>query len=539
MTRHILRTLTTRQPLMVRNALLRGSSSIELEELSVAEAGVMKWYSCGPTVYDEAHLGHARAYVTFDILRRLVTTFAATAVDYALGITDIDDKIIARAEEASVSPRNLAQQYEASFFEDMVALNVLPPTRILRVTEHVPEISALIHGLETVQAAYSAPSGNVYFSVASRGDRYVQLEPSRGDSDVSDPTETGEKRDSRDFALWKRSKGADDLEARWPSRWGVGRPGWHVECSAMAIHALGNHLDMHTGGIDLRFPHHTNELATAEAYLDAKDDQRWAHTWLHAGHLHIEGRKMSKSLKNFISIRDFLENGGNSDVFRIFCLANRYSAPVEYSEDRANEAEAFLRKVRSFVSRDQVLLQAIRDGARMTGRCEAANAVWGYVRKAVEGVEQSVADDFDTPEMLRILSDVVSQAETALQSSPRSTGVATLRANTLAKAVSGDAALAYEQARRVVVDVLTSVGVSPQGVGLQTHNSIDLRAALQRADDAMDALVSLRAAARSAALRKDVQAVLKACDEAREHANKHLDVQIGDTSDGSSWWERT
>lgn len=523
---------------MVRNALLRGSASTELEELSVAEAGVMKWYSCGPTVYDDAHLGHARAYVTFDILRRLVTTFAATAVDYAMGVTDIDDKIITRAEEINMSPRNLAQQYEASFFEDMAALNVLPPTRILRVTEHVPEISALIHNLETVQAAYSAPSGNVYFSVASCGDRYAQLEPSRGGLDLADTTAPGEKRDSRDFALWKRSTGADDLEARWPSRWGVGRPGWHIECSAMAIHALGDHLDVHSGGIDLRFPHHTNELATAEAYLGATGDQRWAHTWLHAGHLHIQGRKMSKSLKNFISIREFFENGGNSDVFRVFCLANRYSAPVEYSQDRANEAEAFLRKIQLFVKRDKILLQAIRDGARMTGQCEAANAVWGYVQKAVEDVEQSVADDFDTPEMLRIVSDVVSQAETALQSSNRFNEVGTLRANIQERAVSGDAALAYEQARRVVIDVLTGVGLSPQGVGLTTYDHVDLSAASRYADNAIEALVSLRAAARAAALQKDVQAVLKACDEARDHAHKYLGVRIGDTSDGSSWWER-
>lgn len=539
MTRHVLRTLTTRQPLMVQNALLRGNASTNLEELSVAQAGVMKWYSCGPTVYDEAHLGHARAYVTLDILRRLVTTFAATAVDYALGVTDIDDKIIDRASELNTSPRSLARQYEAQFFEDMAALNVLPPTRVLRVTEHLPEISALIHGLENVDAAYAAPSGNVYFSVQSRGDRYHQLDPSRGKADSSIVEDIGEKRDSRDFALWKRSTGADDLEARWPSRWGVGRPGWHVECSAMSIHALGEDLDMHTGGIDLRFPHHTNELATAEAYLDAMGDQRWAHTWLHVGHLHIQGQKMSKSLKNFVSIRDFIKSGGNADVFRVFCLAHRYSAAVEYSQDRAKEAEAFLRKVRRFVQRDQVLLQAFQDGAHMTGRCEAAHAVWVHVRKAVEDVDRSVADDFDTPGMLRIVADVVSQAEMALTSSPRvPEGDDSEGLSRRVRAVSGDAALAYEQARRVVVDVLTAVGVSREGVGITPFEGANGKTT-RNVDDAVEALVTLRAGVRIAAQQKDIGAVLKACDEAREVASKRLGVRISDKADGGSIWEWT
>jgi cysteinyl-tRNA synthetase len=302
-------------------------------------------------VYADAHLGHARAYVSLDIMRRVVTGLCRTPVRYALGITDVDDKILARAAEVGVHPRALAKRFERRFFADMRTLNVLPPSDVLRVTEHVEDVVEFVARAVDAGSAYVVDSGDVYFSVPSAGKRYGQLDPSRYDANPSDG-DGGAKRDARDFALWKRSLSNGETLA-WDSPWGRGRPGWHVECSAMATAALGPRLDVHTGGIDLRFPHHTNELATAEAVLccgASGPEDRWVNTWLHAGHLCMSGHKMSKSVKNFVTIRDFLAGGADPDAFRMFCLLHHYAAPVDYSTDRLSEASALLARIRRFVS---------------------------------------------------------------------------------------------------------------------------------------------------------------------------------------------
>ncbi|CAN8068904.1 unnamed protein product, partial [Agarophyton chilense] len=372
--RPIVRTVHGNRPIFVRNSLLHNGRK---EALSCVNTKEFKWYACGPTVYDDAHLGHARSYVSFDIMRRILTHFAGLRIIFAMGVTDIDDKILDRANERGQCPREFARHFETRFFEDMRSLNVLPPTKVLRVTEHVRELQHHIADLINSKSAYKTKSGDVYFSVESSGDRYGQLDPSRlisnrKENDVLNQRKDG-KKDQRDFALWKASEGIVDDKSWWDSAWGPGRPGWHVECSAMAMSTLGDYLDLHSGGVDLRFPHHTNELATAEARLqsrmqsnEAQEIPRWSHTWLHGGHLHINGRKMSKSLKNFVSVREFLKDGGSSDAFRTFCLLHRYSSPVEYSEERLADAQAHARRVKSFLDRE-VLSISIR-GDEMKGK---------------------------------------------------------------------------------------------------------------------------------------------------------------------------
>ncbi|XP_022432469.1 probable cysteine--tRNA ligase, mitochondrial isoform X6 [Delphinapterus leucas] len=303
------------------------------DPLIVSGADTASWYSCGPTVYDHAHLGHACSYVRFDIIRRILTRVFGCNIIMVMGITDVDDKIIKRANEMNVSPASLASLYEEDFKQDMAALKVLPPTVYLRVTENIPQIIAFIERIIANGHAYSTPKGNVYFDLQSRGDRYgklVGVAPAPvGETDHSD------KRHASDFALWKAAK---PREPSWASPWGDGRPGWHIECSTIASLVFGSRLDIHSGGVDLAFPHHENEIAQCEVFHQC---QQWGNYFLHSGHLHVKGKeeKMSKSLKNYITIKDFLSTA-SPDVFRLFCLRSSYSHGLQRRRHARGQASA-------------------------------------------------------------------------------------------------------------------------------------------------------------------------------------------------------
>lgn len=258
----------TMENISLRNSLNGGSTT-----LSPRGAGdPLTWYSCGPTVYDSAHLGHARTYICTDIVRRVTMDYFNIDVHYAMGITDIDDKIIQRAKLSGRNWKELAQHFEKDFKGDMRSLNVLPPDAYLAVTDHIPNIISYIQGVIDAGFGYVAGDG-VYYSVAKLGSKYGSL--GRGAADgaeetSSDLTSTGieptGKRSARDFALWKISADTHATDSNgpapvWESPWGLGRPGWHIECSAMTHARFGPHLDIHSGGIDLLFPHHTNEIA--------------------------------------------------------------------------------------------------------------------------------------------------------------------------------------------------------------------------------------------------------------------------------------
>ncbi|EME32533.1 Cysteine--tRNA ligase [Galdieria sulphuraria] len=295
----------------------------------------LSWYICGPTVYDEAHIGHARTYVTFDIIRRILEDYFHFRVFLALGITDIDDKIIHKARENQTTVLDITSKYTKQFFRDMKALGVRSPDAILAVSQHIPSIIQFIQKLIDNEMAYVTSSG-VYFAVDRLTYRYGRFRC------VHSPLTSWDqesdyllhKRDVRDFVLWKRS---NDDEPGWPSPWMIckGRPGWHVECSAMINALFGSELDIHGGGIDLIFPHHENELAQCCAYFEREN---WCRYWLHIGHLSIAGRKMSKSLKNFITIQEMLCNMSAAE-FRMFCLLHHYQSPVEYGKEQIEEAK--------------------------------------------------------------------------------------------------------------------------------------------------------------------------------------------------------
>lgn len=294
----------------LRNSLLNSPNILEL-----SNSRAITWYSCGPTVYDVAHLGHARTYVCTDIIRRSLL-YLGYEVNFAMGVTDIDDKIIQKAkllinscDQVDVSNKiqqsylEIARKYEFEFFEDMRALNVLHPDAMLRVSEHIDDIIHYIEKIESNGYAYQIADG-LYFDYEAFQKKYEygklgNIPPiSSCTNDNVEVNVIGKlnKRNARDFVLWKTSK---PDEPSWPSPWGEGRPGWHIECSAMTNSYFGSILDIHSGGIDLKFPHHTNEIAQCEAY--SNNNKEWVKCFIHTGHLYIDNQKMSKSLKNFIS----------------------------------------------------------------------------------------------------------------------------------------------------------------------------------------------------------------------------------------------
>ncbi|XP_060625583.2 probable cysteine--tRNA ligase, mitochondrial isoform X2 [Anolis sagrei] len=389
--------------------LTYNSLSKSKEPLVLRNPDVVTWYSCGPTVYDHAHLGHACSYVRFDIIRRIMTRLFGKEVVMVMGITDIDDKIIKRANEMGISPLTLARFYEEDFKQDMAALKVLPPTVYMRVTENIPQIISFIQKIIASGHGYATSKGNVYFDVRSRGDKYGKLANIYPDAQ-EEPVDS-DKSHMKDFALWKAAK---PQEMCWDSPWGKGRPGWHIECSTISSLVFGGHLDIHTGGIDLAFPHHENEIAQCEVYHQC---DQWANYFLHSGHLHVKGsEKMSKSLKNYITIKDFLKEF-SSDQFRMLCLRSKYRAGIEYSDDHMNDAKSILHIIYSFLSsvdaymKGQFLCEDIRE-----------DILWERLAHTKATVRAACADDFDTPRAVGAIMDLIHHGNRQLKVVTKETG---------------------------------------------------------------------------------------------------------------------
>ncbi|XP_067890275.1 probable cysteine--tRNA ligase, mitochondrial isoform X2 [Heterodontus francisci] len=384
--------------LRVYNSLSRSK-----EPLVLAEPATASWYSCGPTVYDDAHLGHASSYVRFDILRRILTKVFGIDVVMVMVITDIDDKIIQRANELNISPVVLSRMYEEDFKQDMACLKVLPPTVYMRVTDNIPQIVAFIERIIHNGHAYSTPTGNVYFDTQSIGGQYGKFFGVCAGTDGE--TSAGEKRHVRDFVLWKATK---PQEPSWVSPWGKGRPGWHIECSTVASSVFGNKLDIHSGGIDLAFPHHENEIAQCEAYHQC---EQWGNYFLHSGHLHLKGseEKMSKSLKNYITIKDFLEKF-SANQFRMFCLLSKYRSAVEYSDTSMTEARTLLHSISAFINdasaymRGQLICPSVDE-----------TLLWERLNATKVNVHAAFADDFNTPGATDSIMNLIHHGNRQLQ----------------------------------------------------------------------------------------------------------------------------
>jgi len=320
--------------LRVFNTLTR-----QKENFETLEKGKVRMYVCGPTVYSAAHVGHAMSALIFDIIRRYLE-YRGLEVKHVMNYTDVDDKIINRAAELGEEPQALAERYIADFDRDLESLNILPATRRPRVSQTIPQIINFIAGLIEKRKAYVAENGDVYFRIRSDAE-YGKLSGRKlEEMKVGARVEIEEaKEDALDFALWKSAKPG---EPAWDSPWGKGRPGWHIECSAMNLAELGEQIDIHGGGSDLIFPHHENEIAQSESLTD----KQFARYWLHNGMMQFGGEKMSKSLGNIVSIEKFLEQR-EPDVLRLLVLNGSYRAPLQFTEETLNAAEKSLERLQT------------------------------------------------------------------------------------------------------------------------------------------------------------------------------------------------
>ena len=318
---------------------LRNSMTRKIEVFAPIDPTNLRLYVCGPTVYDRAHLGNARPAIVFDVLFRLLChVYGKDHVTYVRNFTDVDDKINAKARETGRAIGEITEETIGWYHADMDAIGVLRPTHEPRATEYIPQMIAMIEDLIAKGHAYAA-EGHVLFSVGSYPD-YGRLSGRTVEDMIAGArVEVAPyKRDAMDFVLWKPS-GADT--PGWDSPWGYGRPGWHIECSAMSHELLGPHFDIHGGGNDLMFPHHENEIAQS---CCAHQGAGFANIWMHNEMLQVEGKKMSKSLGNFFTVRDLLDQGVPGEVIRFVMLSTHYSKPMDWTAKKAAEAEKTLRK---------------------------------------------------------------------------------------------------------------------------------------------------------------------------------------------------
>lgn len=371
------------------------------EEFVPIEPGKVRMYACGPTVYNLIHVGNARPIILFDVLRRYLE-YRGYEVTFVQNFTDVDDKIIKRANEEGISSREVAEKYIAEYFKDAKALGVCPATIHPRATETMDEIIDLVRTLVDKGYAYAVPSGDVYFrTLKFPGYGKLSHQPiedlqSGARIDVND-----EKENPLDFALWKAAKPG---EPSWDSPWGKGRPGWHIECSAMNRKYLGPTIDIHCGGEDLQFPHHENEIAQSEA----ANGVPFVHYWMHNGFLNIDNKKMSKSLGNFFTVRDAAAAYGYEPI-RFFMLSAHYRTPLNYSAESLQQAQAALERL--YTARDNLrfLAEHGAEGEMTPAEREVLDAAESFR----ERFDAAMDDDFNTADAVSVLFEVVRAANKA------------------------------------------------------------------------------------------------------------------------------
>ncbi|MEG4504586.1 cysteine--tRNA ligase [Microcoleus sp. F6_B4] len=394
-------------PLTLYNSLTRRESPFE-----PIEPGKVRMYCCGVTVYDYCHVGHARAYIVWDMVRRYLM-WRGYDVRYVQNFTDIDDKILNRARETNSTMEAVAERFIDEYFADMDKLNILRADEYPRATHTMDGIKRLIHELENKGYAY-ASSGDVYYSVRQFAD-YGKLSGRKLEemqAGASGRLETAEieaqkKQDSSDFALWKSAKPG---EPAWDSSWGKGRPGWHIECSAMVRDCLGETIDIHCGGSDLTFPHHENEIAQSEAATG----KSLANYWMHNAFVTVNGKKMSKSLHNFITIRDLLEGNWSGDTalegseklkavepmaVRLFVLMAQYRSQIDFTEEAIASAKNGWNTI------NEGLLFGLRYGSQLSWDVEKT----GQDSKAVQEFQSAMDNDFNTPGAVTVLFELAKE----------------------------------------------------------------------------------------------------------------------------------
>ena len=361
-------------------------------------AGQVRMYVCGMTVYDFCHLGHARVMIVFDMVTRWLRA-SGYQVSYVRNITDIDDKIIKRALENKEPIAVLTQRFIDAMHEDAKILGLLPPDHEPRATQYIAQMQGMIGRLIDQQMAYQAEDGDVNYAVRQFPSYGKLSGKSIDELNAGERVAIGSgKRDPLDFVLWKSAKADEPSDTRWSSPWGEGRPGWHIECSAMSCELLGQHFDIHGGGADLQFPHHENEIAQSEGalYGSRPVTNPFVNYWMHNGHIRVNQEKMSKSLGNFFLIRDVLQQF-DPEVIRFFMLRAHYRSPINYSDSQLEEARTGLVR----------LYTAINTSTSPSSKGFEPNASW------VKRFADAMNDDFNTPEAIAALFDLASEINRA------------------------------------------------------------------------------------------------------------------------------
>ena len=557
------------------------------------DAKGLAFYTCGVTPYAPSHLGHARTYVCLDILRRVLeqehnsacsqssSTPSSTPTPtstplFVMNITDVDDKILATANEQGIAPVDLARYWETEFWKDMDALNCLRPHVVTRVTEYVDsDIVPYIQRLMDLHMAYKSDDG-VYFDVKAYEDRMqilssrygklappatatdVQFTTERSDSSDSDSAKTkpqpvSQKRDARDFVLWKNQKEGERMY--WAAPWGVGRPGWHIECSAM-IEAVqerfrdSHTFQMHAGGVDLKFPHHTNEIAQAEAYHSQDENtvpgKEWIPHWVHTGHLHIDGLKMSKSLKNFVTIQDMLSEStsesslsSRADDFRLWCLgmSGSYRGAATYSPERIQQAGAVRQKMVRFLLDGEEWLRKVGDTDSKKWKDEDKE-FFESVSEASENSQRALLSDLDGSTYVKDMVKVAEVGQTYLLNKT-SSGVngPTEPVQSVLLTLRGMLSLVGFS------DATCRAGLDDSSGGQSLSSSSSSSSNVVGGERALlDELVRFRAAVRQAAIadlsetkpNKDkanhhsAQEIMRLCDDARDNVFPRIGVELLD-----------
>jgi cysteinyl-tRNA synthetase len=461
--------------LKIYNTLAR-----KTEEFQTLEPNLVKMYVCGVTVYNDAHVGHAMSALVFDIIRRYLE-YRGYTVKHVMNYTDVDDKIINRAKQLKEDPLKLSQRYIEDYAKDLASLNVLPATSNPQVSKTMPLIIKFIEGLIEKGNAYAATNGDVYFSVTSDAD-YGRLSGRKlDDMQAGSRVEVEEaKTHPMDFALWKAAK---EGEISWDSPWGHGRPGWHIECSAMNLAELGEQIDIHGGGNDLIFPHHENEIAQSECY-SGKEFSRY---WVHNGMLQLGGEKMSKSLGNIISIKEFLSKR-EADVMRMLVLNGTYRSPLLFNDETLDAAQKNVERLKS----------ALRPASASASglNSESVSAVASTAESAKSNFIEAMDSDFNTAGAIAALFEL-----SKIINNARDSG-------------ANDQQL--KSAQGIFRELATVLGLKLE----EKQGSVD-------SDAFINLLIETRAEVRK-------QKLWALSDQIRDKL-KELNVTIEDSKDGTSW----
>src|ERR1700678_358772 len=478
----------------------------QIDPLQPADGEALRMYACGPTVYDYGHIGNFRTFLQIDILRRFLL-LTGTRVCHVMNITDVDDKIIRNAAAQNLPIGEYTARYEQAFFEDLDSLGVERPEIIARATEHIPRMVDLVQKLAATGAAYQTEDGSWYFRLASFPE-YGKL--SKKDlSGIEDGARVDvdeyEKDSARDFALWKAAKPG---ETSWETAIGRGRPGWHIECSAMAMEYLGESFDLHAGGEDLMFPHHENEIAQSESVTH----KPFSRHWMHVRFLLVDGRKMSKSEGNFFTLRDLLLKGYKASAIRFLLISVPYRHPLNFTTEGLTESASAVERVRTFYQR-------IRGGGWPAGQNAELEA---QTAKAEQHFSEALADDLNTSEARAAIFDLVRAGNVAADAGKLYSGNVTAILEALRRF---DEVFAILEDRDAEIARGALQWAQEEGRGAEA--APELVAAYSLSDQQIDALLAEREQARRTrnfaradSIRKELAA---------------LGILIEDSKDGARW----